>query len=79
MKSVLHRVYYRGVPYICHTPARLPRDTNKACHDVNPRSTLAGGNTLRLTAKVTLDPLAGFQSHPSCLRSHLRWAPTIFS
>lgn len=73
MQFILHRVYYKGVSCIFHIPARVPSDTNKACHNVNSNSTLAGGNVLLFTAKVTLDPLVGFQSHPSCLQSQLGW------
>lgn len=59
MQVILHKVYYKGVSCLFHRPARLPRDTNKACHDVNTSSTLAGGNVLLFTTKATQDPLAG--------------------
>lgn len=40
-------------------PARLPSDTNKACHDVNTSSILAGGNISLPAAKATQNPLTG--------------------
>lgn len=64
MQVILHRVYYKGVSSIFHIPAHLPSDTNKACHDVNTSSTLAGGNVLLFTTKATQNPLAG-GSHPT--------------
>lgn len=59
MQFILHRVYYKGVSYLFHMPARLPGDTNKACRDVNTSSTLAGGNILLFATKATQDLLTG--------------------
>lgn len=58
MQFILHRVYYKGAYSIFCIPARLPSDTNKACCDVNTRSTPAGGNVLLLTTKATQNLLA---------------------